>query len=71
MLTVQLARALEPRGIVVLALHPGWVRTDMGGERAPIAPQDSVAGMRCVVAALGAADRGGFFHHDGTRPAGW
>ena len=69
-MVVASAQSAYPHAILV-AVNPGWVRTDMGGERAPIAPQDSVAGMRCVVAALGAADRGGFFHHDGTRPAGW
>jgi len=56
---------------VLVCLHPGWVRTDMGGAGAPVSPQDSAAGMRRVVAALGEADRGRFFHHDGTRAAGW
>ena len=35
MLTVQLARALAPRGIVVLALHPGWVMTEMSADGPP------------------------------------
>lgn len=42
MATVQLARALNPRGVGVLAASPGWVRTDMGGEKAPVTARESV-----------------------------
>lgn len=55
---------------VCVALHPGWVRTDMGGAGADLAVPDAVADMRRTLAALTPADNGGFFNHDG-QPLAW
>ncbi len=57
---------LAPRGIVTVVVHPGWVRTDMGGPSAAIAPEESVSGLRQVVAGLGNDDNGRFFNYDGA-----
>ena len=54
-----------PKGATVVALHPGWVRTDMGGAGAALEPYDAVAGMRKVIAGLTATDNGGFFDYSG------
>jgi NAD(P)-dependent dehydrogenase (short-subunit alcohol dehydrogenase family) len=65
MVMKSLAVDLKPRGIIAVALSPGWVRTDMGGANAPTAPEESVAGLRRVLAQLGPEDSGKFFHYDG------
>ena len=66
MLVKGLAATLAGRGIIVVALSPGWVRTDMGGAGAPLAPETSVAGLRRVIDGLTAAHSGKFFSHDGS-----
>ena len=70
MATRLLAIALDGHGIVVVALCPGWVRTDMGGAGAPLAPADAVARMLRVIDRLGDADSGSFLTHDGE-PIPW
>ena len=55
---------------VCVALHPGWVRTDMGGSDADIEVTTSVSDIRRTLAALNPADNGGFFNHDG-QPLAW
>jgi len=67
--TKDAAVALAGRALCV-ALHPGWVRTDMGGAGADIDASESVAGMRRTLAALAARDNGSFLNHDGT-PLAW
>ncbi len=56
---------LTPRGVRTLAVHPGWVSTDMGSAAAPVTPPESIAGIRRVVAAYGDDQTGRFFQYDG------
>jgi len=57
---------LEDQRIGVLVLHPGWVKTDMGGPNALIEAQESVAGMRQVIAQFTLAQSGSFLKYDGS-----
>jgi NAD(P)-dependent dehydrogenase (short-subunit alcohol dehydrogenase family) len=67
---VDAARVLGPEGVICVSFHPGWVRTDMGGEGAEIEVDESVAGMRRVLAGLNAQDNGSFYSYDGE-PLAW
>jgi NAD(P)-dependent dehydrogenase (short-subunit alcohol dehydrogenase family) len=64
-----LALDLAGRGIIAVPIHPGWVRTDMGGSSAPLEAPDSVAGMRKVIAGLTPADSGKFLQYEGKELA--
>lgn len=66
MATALLAHALAGRGIVVVAFSPGWVRTEMGGSEAEVAPEDAVAGVLGQLQALGEGDSGRFLGTDGS-----
>lgn len=61
-----LAAEVRDRGVAVRMLHPGWVRTDMGGPSADLSAEESVNGMRQVIDALTVSSTGGFYNYDGT-----
>jgi NAD(P)-dependent dehydrogenase (short-subunit alcohol dehydrogenase family) len=62
--------ALDHTELIAVVLHPGWVRTDMGGKQAALGVEESVRGLRRVVAGLGKAKSGGFYNYDGS-PIPW
>ena len=57
---------LASEGIRVALLHPGWVRTDMGGPNGLIDTNTSVSGMIKVINELEESDSGSFFNYDGA-----
>lgn len=61
-----LAIDVAPQGVTAAVLHPGWVKTRMGGDAAPLTPEQSVANMRRTIDSLGQEQSGGFFNHDGS-----
>lgn len=61
-----LTHELRPKGVGVLILHPGWVRTRMGGEGTSLMPPESVRGMRSLVEEFTLAESGRFFRYDGV-----
>lgn len=66
-LSKNLAIDLKPQKIIVVTLHPGWVKTDMGGKNAPVTPEESVKGLRKILDSLSMKDSGTFISYDGQR----
>ena len=71
MASVLLAHGLADKNVRVVALHPGWVHTDMGGERAPVSPSDSVRGLLTVIDGLGANGTSARFLDYQGKPLPW
>lgn len=65
MVTKNLSVDLAEKGVIVVSVHPGWVETDMGGSSAPVAVEDSVSGLRRLIASLEAEHSGRFFTFEG------
>ncbi|MFP2905287.1 SDR family oxidoreductase [Pyxidicoccus sp. 3LFB2] len=69
MATRSLAQDLRDAGLIAVAISPGWVKTDMGGESAPTQVSESAAGLLAVLDRLTPRDSGGFFDFRGERIA--
>ena len=65
MITKSLSIDLESEGIMAVTLHPGWVKTDMGGQNAAVTTKESVEGLLTVIGSLDNSTNGGFFDFTG------
>jgi NAD(P)-dependent dehydrogenase (short-subunit alcohol dehydrogenase family) len=66
MVVKSLAIDLKQSGITAVVVHPGWVKTDMGGPNAMISAEQSVSGIRKMISRLTLVDSGKFFAYDGA-----
>jgi NAD(P)-dependent dehydrogenase (short-subunit alcohol dehydrogenase family) len=65
-ITVRTAWLLSERGVIVVAVHPGSVRTDLGGPEAALDPDDAARQLANTIQALGPEHSGRFLQLDGT-----
>jgi NAD(P)-dependent dehydrogenase (short-subunit alcohol dehydrogenase family) len=65
-----LAIDLADGGIVSVVLHPGWVKTRMGGGGAPLGVEEAVTALIATIDRIGPSESGGFFDRDG-QPLPW
>jgi NAD(P)-dependent dehydrogenase (short-subunit alcohol dehydrogenase family) len=70
MMSRSIAHELHDDHIISIVVHPGWVRTNMGGPNAPTLPSESARGILAQIAAASFSDSGEFFDFKGTR-CGW
>jgi len=60
-----IALELKDQGVTIISVHPGWVKTDMGGSRAHLTPETSVTGIRKVIAEMTLKETAQFLSYDG------
>jgi NAD(P)-dependent dehydrogenase (short-subunit alcohol dehydrogenase family) len=71
MATRAMAAELKERGICVVALTPGWVKTDMGGPNAPLTPEQSARAIAKTIEGLTLEQAGGFLERTGEKSSAW
>lgn len=72
MVTRALAAEFKPRNIAVVAISPGWVKTEMGGPDAPLTPEESARSLAKTIAALTFKNTSTFLDRDGgSHEYGW
>lgn len=64
-----LATELKPQGVPVLIVHPGWVKTEMGGEGAQLSPEQSAAQLLKLIDRFDIASTGKFLAWNGKELA--
>ena len=69
MLTRAMAAELRPRGITVVAVTPGWVKTEMGGPQAQLSVEESVRSLAGTIERVSPQDAGHFLDRHGAKGA--
>ena len=67
MLNSVMAKELGQQGFTCVVMHPGWVKTRMGGATAPVEVKDSVAGLVTVMGGLSPENNGEFLDYQGKQ----
>jgi NAD(P)-dependent dehydrogenase (short-subunit alcohol dehydrogenase family) len=65
MANATMAHQLKPKGISCVVVHPGWVQTDMGGQAAPLTPDQSTSSIMDTIDRLSIEDSGRFLDYRG------
>ena len=65
MYSLRLSHDLKDAGVIVIMLHPGWVKTDMGGPNAELSPYDSAKSMLQFIDTLTLDKSGGYYDYTG------
>jgi NAD(P)-dependent dehydrogenase (short-subunit alcohol dehydrogenase family) len=66
MIAKGIAHDLSARGVTVVSMHPGWVRTRMGGQNAPVTLEQSVTAQQRMLEGLTFKQSGRFFNYDSS-----
>jgi NAD(P)-dependent dehydrogenase (short-subunit alcohol dehydrogenase family) len=69
MLTRAMAAELRPRGVTVVAVTPGWVKTELGGPNAKISAEESARSLAATIDRVSHHDAGQFLDRDGNKAA--
>lgn len=67
MYSLRLSHDLKGTGVIVIMLHPGWVKTDMGGQNANITTEYSIKNMLRFIDGLTFGDSGGYYDYSGQK----